>query len=140
MPDHLQEPFAFVIFGASGDLSRRKLIPAIHHLADLGYMPEKYAVIGTSRSPMTDDAFRNLVRQAIEEHESEEKTKSRPDTDRLLPFVHYQPGDTTKVDSFSALKTKLDQLDKQLGLRGNRLFYLAVSPELAPAIDRKSVV
>ena len=74
MPDHLQEPFAFVIFGASGDLSRRKLIPAIHHLADLGYMPEKYAVIGTSRSPMTDDAFRNVVRQAIEEHQREEKT------------------------------------------------------------------
>src|SRR5215510_745974 len=108
MPDHLQEPFAFVIFGASGDLSRRKLIPAIHHLASLGYMPEKYAVIGTSRSPMTDDAFRNVVRQAVEEHEREEKTKSPPD--RLLPFIHYQPGDTTKVESFSALKTKLDQL------------------------------
>jgi glucose-6-phosphate 1-dehydrogenase len=134
MPDHVQEPFAFVIFGASGDLSRRKLIPAIYHLASLGYMPEKYAVIGTSRSPMTDEAFRNVVRQAVEEHEKEEKTKTPPDIDRILPFIHYQPGDTTKVESFYALKTKLEQLDKQLGLRGNRLFYLAVSPELVPAI------
>src|SRR5215475_4083065 len=134
MAEHLQEPFAFVIFGASGDLSRRKLIPAIYHLASLGYMPEKYAVIGTSRSPMTDEAFRNVVRQAVEEHEKEEKTKTTPDIDRLLPFIHYQPGDTTKVESFYALKTKLEQLDKQLGLRGNRLFYLAVSPELVPAI------
>src|SRR5262249_310072 len=133
MPDHLQESFAFVIFGASGDLSRRKLLPAIHRLASLGYMPEKYAVVGTSRTPMTDEAFRNVVRQALEEDEKEETSKTPPDLDRVLPFIHYQPGDTTQVESFNSLKAKLDQLDKQLGLQGNRLFYLAVSPELVPA-------
>jgi glucose-6-phosphate 1-dehydrogenase len=134
MPEHLQEPFAFVIFGASGDLSRRKLIPAIHHLASLGYMPEKYAIVGTSRSPMTDEEFRQVVRQAVEEHEKDEKSDLAPNFDRLLPSVYYQPGDTTKIESFNALKTRLDQLDHELGLGGNRLFYLAVAPDLVPTI------
>ena len=73
MPEHLQEPFAFVIFGASGDLSRRKLIPALYNLAGLGYMPGKYAVVGMSRTAMTDDEFRNVVKQALEENGAEEK-------------------------------------------------------------------
>jgi glucose-6-phosphate 1-dehydrogenase len=133
MPDRLKEPFAFVIFGASGDLSRRKLIPALYHLASLGYMPENYAILGMSRTAMTDDAFRNLTREALEEHATEE-SDGLADLDRLLPFVHYQPGDTTNPASFAALKTKLDELDRQRGLRGNRLFYLAVAPELVEDI------
>ena len=134
MPDHVQEPFAFVIFGASGDLSRRKLIPALHHLAALGYLPDKYAVIGVSRTPMTDEAFRNFVRNAVEEHDKEEKTKTSSDMDHLTGSVYYQPGDTTDFESFNALRAKLDELDGRLELRGNRLFYLAVAPELAPRI------
>jgi glucose-6-phosphate 1-dehydrogenase len=132
--DELKEPFAFVIFGGTGDLSRRKLIPALYHLASLGYMPEKYAIVGTSRTAMTDDAFRDVVRQAIQEHRSEENLAGHADDGKLLPFVFYQRGDTTKPESFVELKTKLDQLDKDLGLQGNRLFYLAVAPELARGI------
>src|SRR5215510_13002947 len=108
MTSRLQEPFSFVIFGASGDLSRRKLIPALYHLAKLGYMPETYAIVGTSRSPMTDDAFREVVKQAVEQHLKEESSEGAPNLDRLLPFVHYQPGDTKDIANFSALKAKLD--------------------------------
>src|SRR5262249_23203202 len=104
MPDRLQEPFSFVIFGASGDLSRRKLIPALYHLASLGYMPENYAVVGMSRTAMSDDAFRNVVREALEEHAKEEGDELT-DLSRLLPYVHYQSGDTTNPTSFGALKT-----------------------------------
>jgi glucose-6-phosphate 1-dehydrogenase len=134
MAEHLKEPFAFVIFGASGDLSRKKLIPALYHLASMGYMPEKYAVVGMSRSPMTDEAFRDLVKKALEEHEVEDKSQGSPDQDRLLPFVFYQTGDTTNIESFKALQAKLDKLDKELGLHGNRLFYLSVAPDLVPGI------
>ena len=112
-----------MIFGGSGDLSQRKLIPALDRLASLGSMPEKYAVVGTARAPMNDDGYRDFVKQAGVAADS-----------KLLPFVYYQQGDTTKPESFTALKTKLDQLDKDLGLQGNRLFYLAVAPDLARGI------
>ena len=134
MSEKLQEPFAFVIFGGSGDLSRRKLIPALYHLADLGYMPEKFAAVGTSRSAMTDESFRDFVSSAIQEHQKEDQPAAASNADKLIPFVHYQPGDTTKPESFSTLKAKLDELDKELGLQGNRLFYLAVAPDLVPGI------
>src|SRR5262245_61249735 len=124
MPNRLQEPFAFVILGASGDLSRRKLIPALFHLANLGYMPERYAVVGFARTPMTDESFRSFVQEALEEHRKDEPTEPPLSGNPLEPFVYYQPGDTTQAESFSALKTRLDELDKKTGLHANRLFYL----------------
>jgi glucose-6-phosphate 1-dehydrogenase len=134
MADGLKEPFTFVIFGGSGDLSRRKLIPALYHLASLGYMPERFAVVGTARTPMTDDGFRDVVRNAIEEHLAEEHPAGPADYSKLLPFIYYQSSDSTRPESFGALKAKLDQLDKDLGLQGNRLFYLAVAPDLVRGI------
>jgi len=134
MSDQVKEPFAFVIFGASGDLSRRKLIPALYHLATLGYLPQKYAVVGTARTEMTDDAFREIVREAIQEHSKEEDSGASADGSTFLRFVFYQSGDTTKPQSVAALKARLDQLDKELGLKGNRLFYLAVAPNLVQGI------
>ncbi|HEY2381575.1 MAG TPA: glucose-6-phosphate dehydrogenase [Terriglobia bacterium] len=124
MPEELKDRFAFVIFGGSGDLSQKKLIPALCRLASMGYMPDQYAVLGTSRSAMTDDAYRDLVRRWVQDQEVE----------RLLPFVYYQAGDTTKPESFAAVKARLEQLDSQLALGGNRLFYLAVAPDLVPSI------
>ena len=87
MSDELKEPFAFVIFGGSGDLSRRKLIPALYHLANLGCMPGRYAVVGTSRSPMTDDSFRDFVRQAVQEHLSEEQPDGSSKAESLRSCV-----------------------------------------------------
>jgi glucose-6-phosphate 1-dehydrogenase len=131
MTEKLPEPFAFVIFGASGDLSRRKLIPALYHLAALGYMPQTYAVVGVSRTSMSDDAFREYAREAIEEHQHQEQPG---DPSSLLPFMYYQPGDSTKPESLLQLKARLDSLDQKLGLGGNRLFYLAVAPDLVPPL------
>jgi glucose-6-phosphate 1-dehydrogenase len=134
MSDEVKEPFAFVIFGASGDLSRRKLIPALYHLSTLGYLPQRYAVVGTARTAMTDEAFRKFVLDAIREHSTEEDSGISADAGGFLPHVYYQSGDTTKPQSVTALKARLDQLDKELGLRGNRLFYLAVAPDLVRGI------
>jgi glucose-6-phosphate 1-dehydrogenase len=134
MSKQLEDRFAFVIFGASGDLSRRKLIPSLFHLADMKFLPEKYAVVGTARTPMTDDAFRNLVREAIRDHQAEDKTGAFTEPAGFIESFYYQAGDTKKLDSFIALKKRLDDLDQKLGLGGKRLFYLAVAPELVPGI------
>jgi glucose-6-phosphate 1-dehydrogenase len=134
MSDQIKEPFAFVIFGASGDLSRRKLIPALHRLAALGHLPAKYAVVGSSRTEMTDEAFRNFARDSIRDHVTEAREAGSADTSPLLPFVYYQAGDTTKPESVAALRSRLEDLDRTLDLKGNRLFYLAVAPDLVPKI------
>src|SRR5438105_13383419 len=110
MSEQVKEPFVFVIFGASGDLSRRKLIPALYHLATLGYLPQKYAVAGTARTEMTDDAFREFVRDAIQVHSKEEDSGASADAATFLRSVYYQPGDTTRPQSVAALKGRLDQL------------------------------
>ena len=130
MSDHVKEPFAFVIFGASGDLSRRKLLPGLCHLATLGYLPANYAVVGMARTPMTDDAFRDFVKDAIQEHGHREDHDAASNPQAFLPSVYYQSGDTTQAQSFTALKARLDRLDRELGLNGNRLFYMAVGPDL----------
>src|SRR5206468_5122215 len=62
-----KDPFTLVIFGASGDLAKRKLIPALFHLQESGYLPENFAVIGFSRTPMSDEAYRDAMRQALGE-------------------------------------------------------------------------
>jgi len=82
---------------------------------------------------MTDDAYRRFVSESIQQHQSEEQLQGvQPDV--LLRYVYYQAGDTTKTESYAALKAKLDQLDKELELHGNKLFYLAVAPELVQNI------
>src|SRR6478752_47062 len=116
MAEHLKEPFAFVIFGGSGDLSRKKLIPALYHLADMGYMPDKYAVLGTSRSALTDDEYRKIVLEAIQQHQAGEEPAHPLRPEKLLPFVYYQSGDTNQPDTFTTLKAKLDHLDNELEL------------------------
>ncbi len=62
-----EDPLTIVIFGASGDLAKRKLIPALYHLEESGYLPERYAVIGFSRTPMSDEAYRDVMRKALSE-------------------------------------------------------------------------
>lgn len=131
MVHKLQEPFAFVVFGGSGDLSRRKLIPALYRLSSLGYMPEKYAVLGVSRTAMSDEAFREFARKAVQEDRRDEGVG---DPAALLSHIYYQAADTTKPDSVAQLKSRLDALERDLGLGGNRLFYLAVAPDLVPSL------
>src|SRR5438067_2211716 len=64
-PLRAEEPMTVVIFGASGDLAKRKLLPALHQLQQGGYLPERYAVIGFSRTPLSDEAYREQMRAAL---------------------------------------------------------------------------
>ncbi len=121
------EPCIVVIFGASGDLTQRKLFPALHNLQVEGLVPRHTAIVGTSRTAYSDDEFRTRMRSAVEEH-------SRiPPTDEswaaLAEDVFYVPGDVTDGDLWARLKTKLEAIDESCGTRGNRVWYLATMPD-----------
>lgn len=125
------DPLTMVIFGASGDLSKRKLIPALYQLEREGCLPERYAVVGFSRTEMTDEAYRERM--------IGEMRLDLPEVDAGSPLfeaLHYQPGDNTDAESFRKLKARLDELDAERELPGNRLFYLSVSPEFFAPIIR----
>ena len=128
-----KDPFTLVIFGASGDLARRKLIPALFHLQESGYLPENFAVIGFSRTPMTDEAYRDAMRSALAEALKDGGSEPAPD-DRLIGSLHYHAGDADKLESFKALKAKIEQIERERNLPGNRMFYLSVAPEFFTVI------
>ena len=114
-----------VIFGANGDLSKRKLIPALYHLQLEGLMPEDYRVIGTSRSDLTDQAFRSLALQAVEEFGDCEIND-----DHWSDFAHrlsYLSHDVKKSDPDS-FRQAVEKTEAEMGNTPQRLFYLSVPP------------
>ena len=128
-------PTTLVIFGATGDLAHRKLLPAIYNLAHEGGLPEGFNLIGVSRSEMSDDEYRAIARDAIKEH-----SRRQPDDqvlEKLLERVRYVPG-TFDVDSvFERLKEELDQFDEEAGIAFNRIFYLSTAPNFFALIVKK---
>ena len=116
---------ALVIFGASGDLTVRKLIPALYNLCFDEYLPADFKVIGSARTKMTDDEFRAKLKDGLS------KFSRRPlkeDVwDKFSSCIHYQPLDGKKQEDFVSLKNRLEELSE--GRQLNYLYYLAVSPE-----------
>jgi glucose-6-phosphate 1-dehydrogenase len=126
------EPGVVVIFGASGDLTRRKLIPALYDLAAQRRLPMEFAVVGVSRTEMTHEDFREKLHDALEEHRS-----GRVSEDVWESFsrgIFYLPGDSKKSETYEELKDFLGQLDHERGTKGNRIYYLSSSPSLFPTI------
>jgi len=116
-----------VIFGATGDLARRKLLPAIYNLAHEGALPERIELVGISRGDMTDDEFRNEAREAIERF-----SRRRPDDDvltGLLSNVRYVVGSFDEEGLYERLRIVLDSFDEEFGESLNRVFYLSTAPE-----------
>jgi len=126
-------PFGIVIFGASGDLTKRKLIPALFHLMQAGLLPDHWYVVGSGRTHMDDEGFRKVVRESLQ---SFRKTASTPASvwEKFLRRFHYLSGDSQKAKYYSLLSKRLIQLDKEHRTGGNRLFYLATPPDLYPGI------
>lgn len=122
------EPVIFVIFGASGDLAVRKLIPALYALHKTDYLPEKFAVLGVSRTDFSDESFREKVVYGSK-HISAEDT----DNGSLKAFadkLHYISIDTKKESDYAKVKQRLEELDKQYGMEGNYIFYLSLPPNM----------
>ena len=125
---------ALVIFGATGDLNRRKLMPALYRLAYDRRLSAGFAVIGVSRTPMSDDQFREKMRDAVQ-HFSEDTEFSPEVWDAFARCLYYLPGDIGDADAYSRLAAKLAEIDKTHHTGGNVLFYLSTQPsQYAPAV------
>jgi glucose-6-phosphate 1-dehydrogenase len=121
------EPCVLTIFGASGDLTQRKLFPALYALAYRHLLPEHFAVLGVARSEMSTQAFVERMRQAVEEHGRDE---FREDVwDELAAGVRYLATDFSDESGWDDLARHLTELDEERGTHGNRVFYLAVPPD-----------
>ena len=123
------DPCVVVIFGASGDLTSRKLLPALHNLQQEGLTPEQTSILGTSRSSKED--FAEEMKEAVAEHSRLSPGDSWAD---FAADIHYVAGDVTKDDLWADLKEKLVAIDKERGTKGNRLWYLATHPKFFGAI------
>ncbi len=126
------DPGVIVIFGASGDLTSRKLVPALYELASQRRLPLEMAVVGISRTEMSHDEFRKKLRDTLEEHVS--GGVSDEVWESFAGGIFYLPGDSKEPDTYKELKDFLKKLDSERGTRGNRAFYLSASPSLFPTI------
>src|SRR5262245_8924994 len=131
------DPCVLVIFGASGDLTHRKLIPAMYELSgpngsNHGKLPDRFAIVGVARTPMTDQQFRDKMKESAKQFASsfEEKTWIA-----FAPTLHYFAGDGAAVDMYPDLIERVKRISSERGLNKsggapNLLFYLSVSPNL----------
>jgi glucose-6-phosphate 1-dehydrogenase len=122
-------PATMVIFGASGDLTRRKLLPALYNLALEHAIPAEFTVVGVSRSQMSDDEFRKDMRKGVDEFSRSGKAKPAV-WDSFSQGMHYIAGDTKDKKTYTMLRDELDKLDKERGTQGNRIFYLSTPPSI----------
>ncbi len=121
------EPCIMLIFGASGDLTKRLLVPAIYNLACDGLLSENFAVLGTAMDGMTTEQFRAKMSEDIQKFHTR-KEFDQPAWDKLIARFHYISGSFTDLKIYDPLKAKVAELDAQYGAGGNVLFYFAVAP------------
>jgi len=129
----LADPCAIVIFGASGDLTRRKLIPALFELANCGSLASRFAIVGFARSPLSDAAFQDSAAEAIRS-DSESCRVSEESLRKFAQSFAYVAGEYDQPGGFEKLSHRLEELDKERHLEGNRLFYLATPPAVYPKV------
>jgi glucose-6-phosphate 1-dehydrogenase len=128
------DPSTVIIMGAMGDLTRRKLMPAIYQLAKEGLLPEDFAVLGAAREGGTDESFREAMHEALSKSD---EIKGVDDFvwEWLRPRLHYVSGDLSRDEAYAALKKRLEQVEAARAVdRRNRMFYLAVPPSVFTTI------
>jgi glucose-6-phosphate 1-dehydrogenase len=125
-------PTTLAIFGATGDLARRKLLPALYNLAHEGALPERFNLIGISRRDQSDDEFRDQAREAIAQF-----SRRAPDEqvlEGLLGHISYLGIPFDDTERYATLGAAMDALDGENGLPLNRVYYLSTAPEYFPVI------
>ncbi|MDE3998712.1 glucose-6-phosphate dehydrogenase, partial [Glaesserella parasuis] len=115
-----------VIFGASGDLTYRKLIPALYNLYKIGRLSEHFSVLGVARSPLTDETFRQKMHDTLVKLEN----ASGDVLEKFCEHLYYQSVNTSDAVDYAKLLPRLDELHDKYGTGGNTLYYLSTPPSL----------
>jgi glucose-6-phosphate 1-dehydrogenase len=129
-------PCSIVIFGASGDLTRRKLIPALYRLAYDRRIPPGFVVLGNSRSPLTDDQFRDKMRDALKEFNDPDTPFDEHLWGDFCRGLFYSAGDVHDPDAFTQLARRLHEVSEERRTEDNALFYLSTQPSHYEAVIR----
>ncbi|MFG3661682.1 glucose-6-phosphate dehydrogenase [Streptomyces sp. NPDC047706] len=125
-------PSGLVIFGVTGDLSRKKLMPAVYDLANRGLLPPGFSLVGFARRDWADQDFAEVVHDAVREHA---RTPFREEVwQQLAEGMRFVPGDFDDDDAFKHLRSAVDELDASRGTSGNYAFYLSVPPKFFPKV------
>lgn len=133
--DRVPEPQILVIFGASGDLTQRKLVPALYQMMRERRLPREFTLVGVARREWSHDFFREHMREGVEQFGS--GLGSELLWEEFAKGLFYCPGDIDNPESYQRLKAFLSELDEQRRTRGNRVFYLSVAPKFfAEAIQQ----
>ncbi|MFL6029843.1 MAG: glucose-6-phosphate dehydrogenase, partial [Gaiellaceae bacterium] len=129
------DPCILVIFGASGDLTKRKLFPALYSLAFRGLLPERFAIVGVARTDETDDEFRARMKEAVQQYGRDEL---RDDVwDKLTERMRYVAADFSDHEGLDRLARMFGEIDEELGTGGNRVYYLAIPPSAFESVVRE---
>lgn len=133
--ERIPAPLIMVIFGASGDLTQRKLVPAIYQMRRERRLPPEVTIVGVARREWSHDYFREQMREGIEQFS--DGIDSEETWQEFAQGLFYCPGNIDEPESYQKLKEFLSELDEKRGTAGNRVFYLAVSPNFfAEAINQ----
>ncbi len=126
------DPCALVVFGVTGDLARKKLIPAVYDLGNRGLLPPGFVLLGFARRDWGDGDFEQLARRAAEQHA---RTEFRADVwQRLADSIRFVPGSFDEDDAFDQLDKTLIELEESHGIAGNAAFYLSIPPVAFPTV------
>jgi glucose-6-phosphate 1-dehydrogenase len=128
-------PSSLVIFGVTGDLSRKKLMPAVYDLANRGLLPPGFALVGFARRDWEDEDFAQVVHDAVKEHA---RTPFREDVwRRLSQGIRFVQGEFDDASAFVRLHETLSALDRERGTMGNHVFYLSIPPKSFPEVTQQ---
>ncbi len=135
--DFMKKPenHILVIFGASGDLTLRKLVPALFDLYQQKLLPDAFAVLGVSRTELSDEAFRDKMKKGLDEFPNIKPSGNGEEMD-FMKKLYYQPIETSDSADYAKLKNRLDTLDVQLQTGGNFIYYMATPPGLYEVIPK----
>ena len=129
------EPTVFVIFGGAGDLTWRKLVPALFDLSQDRSLPAQFAIIAVDRIKLGDGALRRRLHDGVNQFSRFGKARSAA-WNQFAQHIHYQPGDFKKPATYAALGKQCAKLEKEWGTKAHRIFYMATPPSMFGEIPK----